>query len=217
MDDESAADGAVSPPARAKGRPSRADAQMRRDELVEIAARQFLAHGYAGTSIDGIASAARVSKATIYARFGSKENLFAEIGLHSVAGMRSDLSGIPTQDRAPEDVLNDFALRIAGEVAEPSRIALLRLAIGAKDRFPQLAQRLHDHIADTISPLTLYLEALRTGGMTGIDDPARLAVHFIGMANGGLRFLLTDDLRDPAFRQHWAREVSRLFLTGISG
>lgn len=202
---------------RVRGRPRAADAADRRAELMEIAARTFLAHGYDGTSMDAIAAAARVSKATIYARFGSKETLFNEIALHNVARMRGDLRGIPTEGRAPEDVLYDFAMRITGEVADPDQIAMLRLAIAGKMRFPQIARAIHDHIADTVAPLTRYLETLKADDMPKMGDPAEAARHFINLANGGLRFLLTDDFATPAFRERWSRDVVRLFLAGVRG
>ena len=199
-----------------KGRPTSAEAPARKAELMEAAARTFLAHGYGGASMDRIAAAARVSKATIYARFGTKAALFEAVALHTVAGMRRDVSGIPTRGREPADVLADFALRIAGEVAEPDRVALLRLAIAAKAQFPDIAARMHAHIADTVAPITAYLTELRTQGHA-IDDPAALAMHFITLANGGLRFLLTDDFADPAFRRRWAAEVVALFLRAMAG
>ncbi|WP_313808467.1 TetR/AcrR family transcriptional regulator [Sphingobium sp.] len=200
---------------RRRGRPTVTDAPLRRAELVAIAADIFRTHGYEGASIDMIAAAAQVSKATIYARFGNKASLFAAVGLHSVASMRSDLDHIETRGRPPQDVLFDFAIRITGEVAQPDRIALLRMAIAAKEQFPELAHALHDHIADTISPLTRYLAALKAEGAARMDDPAQMAAHFINLANGGLRFLLTDDFADDGYRQSWSRQVATLFLEGI--
>ena len=41
--------------------------------------QEFLAHGYAATSMDRVASAAGVSKATIYSHFKDKADLFAAI------------------------------------------------------------------------------------------------------------------------------------------
>ena len=197
-----------------RGRPTNADAPLREAELIDAAARAFLLRGYAGASMDHIAAAARVSKATIYARFGNKAALFEAVALHSVASMRSDVRSIATKGRQPVDVLTDFALRITSEVADAERIAVLRLAIAAKDSFPDIARRLHGHIADTVAPITEYLHTLRDAGYR-IDDPARLAQHFINLANGGLRFLLTDDFADAAFRRQWVSGVVALFLRGI--
>ncbi|KEQ54403.1 TetR/AcrR family transcriptional regulator [Sphingobium chlorophenolicum] len=207
-------DEAIAKPRR--GRPTNADAPVREAELIDAAARAFLKHGYAGASMDHIAMAARVSKATIYARFGNKTALFEAVALHTVSSMRSDVRNIATEGREPANVLTDFALRIAGEVAEAERIALLRLAIAAKERFPDIARRLHSHIADTVAPITAYLTQLRGAGYR-IDDPALLAQHFINLANGGLRFLLTDDFAEEAFRRTWASGVVALFLRGMEG
>lgn len=181
---------------------------------MDAAARTFLAHGYAGASMDKVAAAARVSKATIYARFGNKAALFEAVALHTVSTMRGDVRSIPTTARDPAEVLTDFALRIAREVADPDRVALLRLAIAAKAQFPDIAARMHAHIADTVAPITAYLTQLRDEGYA-IDDPAAMAAHFINLANGGLRFLLTDDFADRAFRRPWVTQVVALFLRGI--
>ena len=200
---------------RRRGRPAAADVEHRRAALIDVAAAMFMTHGYEAASVDMIAAAARVSKATIYARFGGKAALFEAVALHSIAAMRGDLHDIPTKGRAPEAVLHDFALRIANEVADTDRLALLRLAIAGRDRFPDIARRLHDHIADTIAPLSRYLTDLKAAGACRLDDPAQMAAHFINMANGGLRFLLTDDFSDAGFRHDWSRQVVRLFLDGI--
>lgn len=201
---------------RRKGRPTIADTPVREVELMDAAARTFLTHGYAGASMDKVAAAARVSKATIYARFSNKAALFEAVALHTVAAMRGDVRGIPTAGRDPTEVLTNFALRIASEVANPDRVALLRLVIAAKAQFPDIAARMHAHIADTVAPITAYLTQLRKAGYT-IDDPAALAAHFINLANGGLRFLLTDDFADMGFRRQWAAQVVALFLRGMKG
>lgn len=181
---------------------------------MRVASQNFLAYGFEGASIDMIATAAGASKATIYAAFGSKAALFEAVALHTVSALRGDVHDISTQGRDPAEVLFDFALRIAGEVAQPDRTALLRLAIAAKDRFPDVAGRLHAHIADTAAPIRDYLRLLAEQDYA-VDEPAALAAHFINLANGGLRFLLTDDFADEGFRRTWSRQVADLFLCGI--
>lgn len=63
-----------------KGRP--ADA-AKHDAILGHARRMFTALGFSGTSMDELADAAGVAKATIYSHFGSKECLFETV-LHDL-------------------------------------------------------------------------------------------------------------------------------------
>src|SRR5690242_7178872 len=48
-------------------------------QILAAAGRRFMAQGYGATSMDGVAREAGVSKATLYAHFASKQELFAAI------------------------------------------------------------------------------------------------------------------------------------------
>jgi TetR/AcrR family transcriptional repressor of mexJK operon len=58
--------------------PGRPKDLEKRSAILDAAKRLFVAHGYTGTSMDAVASAARVSKLTVYSHFGDKDTLFAE-------------------------------------------------------------------------------------------------------------------------------------------
>ena len=49
------------------------------ESILAAAKRTFLAAGFGAVSMDSIAREARVSKATVYAHFGSKEELFGAV------------------------------------------------------------------------------------------------------------------------------------------
>ncbi len=55
-----------------------ADYLAKRDELVEIAGRQFKAHGFKATTLAEIGRKVGLDRATVYYYFGSKEELFRE-------------------------------------------------------------------------------------------------------------------------------------------
>src|SRR5271157_1063203 len=59
------------------GRPPRELAGEVEERILCAARQAFLDHGFEGASIDRIAVAARSGKATIYARYPSKQALFA--------------------------------------------------------------------------------------------------------------------------------------------
>jgi AcrR family transcriptional regulator len=49
------------------------------DTILQAAQREFLAHGYKGTSIESIARAARIAKGTVYLYFDTKEDVFRAV------------------------------------------------------------------------------------------------------------------------------------------
>src|ERR1700678_3279294 len=55
------------------------DASPKRRQVIDAATELFLAKGYGAVSMDAVARAADVSKATLYAHFASKDALFATI------------------------------------------------------------------------------------------------------------------------------------------
>lgn len=60
--------------------------ERRRQRILEAAERLFAGPGYAKTSVDEIARAARVSKGLIYAHYASKDDLLAEVWWRLVDG-----------------------------------------------------------------------------------------------------------------------------------
>ncbi|MEM7595548.1 MAG: TetR/AcrR family transcriptional regulator, partial [Cyanobacteria bacterium P01_A01_bin.83] len=50
--------------------------EIKTEAILTGAMKEFLANGYAATSMDKVAKTAQVSKATVYSHFGDKESLF---------------------------------------------------------------------------------------------------------------------------------------------
>jgi AcrR family transcriptional regulator len=61
--------------------------QASRRRLLDAGAVEFAAHGIAGARVDRISGEAKVSKAQLYAYYGSKENLFDAVLLDQVNGI----------------------------------------------------------------------------------------------------------------------------------
>lgn len=109
----------------------------------DAAYRLFLQDGFQVTSVDTIAHAAGVSKATLYARYDSKEALLSDV--LSALYERGHLSA-PVPDTPPCRTLDEFKValkalsRIAvGQLMQPQALALLRLLISELPRHPQLS------------------------------------------------------------------------------
>src|ERR1700748_3516216 len=68
----------MSPMTEQQAAPGKRAAQGRatRDQLIEVATRLFAEHGYEGTSVEAVLSAAGVSRGALYHHFAGKEALF---------------------------------------------------------------------------------------------------------------------------------------------
>src|SRR2546423_561071 len=70
---------------RGGGRPKKRPASARARWWMRGATRLFLDRGFDATSLDAVAEAARVSKPTVYARYGDKRGLFAAVLRREIA------------------------------------------------------------------------------------------------------------------------------------
>ena len=77
--------------------------------ITRAAGRLFARHGYAGTSMADIATAAGVSKATVFHHFRNKRALYDSLIGDAVAGFREQLVPLLEFDDAPEAGLRSFA------------------------------------------------------------------------------------------------------------
>jgi TetR/AcrR family transcriptional regulator len=100
----------------ARKRPARRGAaEGSRERLLAAAARQFAARGFAGTSVDRVAAAARVNKAMIYYHFGSKAALYRQIlrGMFEAVALRA--RAVAASDADPRAKIASFVEGIAAE------------------------------------------------------------------------------------------------------
>jgi AcrR family transcriptional regulator len=64
------------------------DAERTRNEILEVATREFAAHGYAGARVDDMADRMRTTKRMIYYYFGGKEQLYIAVLERAYADIR---------------------------------------------------------------------------------------------------------------------------------
>ncbi|MBX4863444.1 TetR/AcrR family transcriptional regulator [Rhizobium sophorae] len=114
--------------------------------IVGAAAEVFLSTGYAGASMDEIASRSGVSKQTVYKHFSSKEALFVAVLTQMMGEADTAVhTGLPqVENRAQlEAYLLDYAVRQLTIVLTPGLMQLRRLVIAEAQRFPELAKLLY--------------------------------------------------------------------------
>lgn len=118
--------------------------------ILEGAMQEFLAHGYAAASMDRVAAAAGVSKATIYSHFQDKETLFA--ALMQQLTEKKFRTVFTLKQQAPQGNPREVLKQLAGKVLDQATHdvhlqAFMRLIVGESGRFPELAQPYIHNIA----------------------------------------------------------------------
>jgi AcrR family transcriptional regulator len=112
----------------------------KQEMILQGAVRVFLQLGYAGTSMDRVASEAGVSKQTIYSNFQDKEGLFTALMERMTIRRFQSILGMEILQGEPEILLRQLAEGFFNEIADEEYVALLRLIIAESVRFPELAK-----------------------------------------------------------------------------
>jgi TetR/AcrR family transcriptional regulator len=121
--------------------------------ILEGGMQEFLAHGYAATSMDRVAIAAGVSKATVYSHFHDKEGLFIALIQQLVqVKFRSIFDPLNAEvlQLSPENVLRELANRLLDTAtSEPQFLNFMRVILGESGRFPELARAFVRNVEQT--------------------------------------------------------------------
>jgi len=126
----------------AGGRPTRAEAQRRLENLLDTAMRLFLVRGYEAVSVEEIAKQAGVAKRFIYARYDDKSEVFVAAIQHAFLGrFEGVLRGFEPSRRGVEGDLLDLGRKMLDVALQPEAVALHRLFIASAPLFPDLAKR----------------------------------------------------------------------------
>ena len=170
----------------------------KRKLMLDAAVALFMAHGYGAVSMDAVARTAGVSKATLYAHFTSKDQLFATIVADACRqGALQD--GQFVED---PDGIQATLLRIGGRLLRfmlhPRRLAIYRLVVAESSRFPELG-----HAFMTNGPqmfqdrLALFLADQTEAGVLNAPSPDRAAEQFCALIRAGLFMRATLALAPP--------------------
>ncbi|NRA99011.1 MAG: TetR/AcrR family transcriptional regulator [Rhodobacteraceae bacterium] len=157
------------------------------DHVLNGAREIFLRDGFEGASVDAIAKAAGVSKATLYSYFSEKSILFIEVARtecsrqadHAMADL--DLSAPPREvmSRAGHHMM-EFLLSDFGQQT-------FRTLIAESARFPDLGREfymsIHERVQETMGT---YFDRANARGELKIDDPELAADQFHELCKASL-------------------------------
>jgi AcrR family transcriptional regulator len=96
-----------------------AQGRATRGQLIEVATRLFAEHGYEGTSIEAVLSAAGVSRGALYHHFAGKEALFEAVVTAVSEQVTVELAEVIRDCVDPVDALRTAALAWTSLAADP--------------------------------------------------------------------------------------------------
>lgn len=185
---------------KAKRKSGRAVAQGKRETILEAALQVFLEAGYAAASMDTLASRAGVSKATIYAHFKSKDELFGELIRQRCESCFGPLDA-PDTEALDAAGVRAALLRLARNfwslVTAPEALGAYRIVVAEAPRFPEVGKAFYDAgPGPGQQAIARFLSDLDRRGLLAIPDPRAAAEFFVGMLRSDLYLRLLLGLDD---------------------
>lgn len=110
------------------------------DQVLAGARQVFMADGFEGASVDDIARAAGVSKATLYSYFPDKRLLFMEVAHAECARMAAATMAQIDDAHPPRQVLMLVARQLVAFLLSDFAQQVFRICVAERDRFPELGR-----------------------------------------------------------------------------
>lgn len=167
------------------------------DQVLDGARTIFLRDGFDGASVDDIARAAGVSKATLYSYFPDKRLLFMEVA-KAECRRQADETEALIDDRAPvAQVLRLAADRIIAFGMSDFGQGIFRICVAESDRFPALGHEFYHSGPMLIRQrLSRYLQLAADRGELAITDFDLAADQFTQLCKADLHDRLIFGMAD---------------------
>ncbi len=181
--------------------PGRPKDMEKREAILDAAMRLFAERGIEGVPIESVASAAGVSKVTIYANFKDKSAILEAIVLRETNRLADRIAEISQSGGSLADRLKRVGSALVSMLTEPCHLALDRCLGLEAQRNPELARRFFEagpgHLRDILAGM--LMEASAAGEMnltcarTASEDLLGLWLGFSAIER---RFLCTASQHD---------------------
>ncbi len=156
----------------------------KRAAIIDAATDLFAARGYGAVSMESIARAADVSKATLYAHFESKDCLFASIV--GTACRENFVLGedLPDGNTDVAAALTAFGGRVLRFFLGDRSLAIHRLVVAETARFPELGRIFYDNGPRAVRAMLAAWMARMD--QLSVPEPEIAADQFLGLLRAGL-------------------------------
>jgi TetR/AcrR family transcriptional regulator, regulator of autoinduction and epiphytic fitness len=149
------------------------------DQILRGAMEEFLARGYAAASMDRVAAAAGVSKATVYSHFADKETLFTTL-VETMARERfQSVRAMLDERKEPRLAIRHLLTMVMEDCCGNKEFHnFKRVLVGESGRFPELAKTFVEHLSKP--GVEALAEYFRDNPAFNFPDPEATARIMIG-------------------------------------
>jgi TetR/AcrR family transcriptional regulator, mexJK operon transcriptional repressor len=175
--------GAMEPVERIEPTPS-----SKAENILAAAKRAFLAAGFAAVSMDAIAREAGVSKATVYAYFAGKEDLFGAVIGRECERYFADFAPGELDPFDLRASLTALGRRFLELVLSADAIALHRIILGEVGRFPGLGEVFWCSGPERQRvQIETFLKSAITAGTLAATDTRLAAEQFVSLVRSDIQ------------------------------
>jgi len=149
------------------------------NQVLEGARSVFMEDGFEGASVDDIARAAGVSKATLYKYFPDKRILFMEVAHVECQHLTRSVLDKIDLTAPPREVMGQTGRHFLCFVTSRLGQQIFRICVAESERFPEIGQRFYDSGPKVMrAQMAIYFEQACARGELDIDDYALAADQF---------------------------------------
>jgi AcrR family transcriptional regulator len=192
----------------ARGRAAGYDDQ--REAIVARAAELFARHGCHATSMNQVAEAAGLSKATLYHYYRDKDALLVHIADGHVSRLRALVADVRAMGLEPEPQFRELVRRIVGEYADAQHAHRV-LTEDVKFLPPEDRQRILDKEREVVAGFAAVVAALRPE-LKAAALATPMTMLLFGMINWMFTWMKSEGALDY---EALAPMVADLFLGGL--
>jgi AcrR family transcriptional regulator len=160
--------------------PTETQPKPRKEEILDVATRQFAERGYEGTSMNDVAEAVGVRKASLFYHFETKEALYEAVLDRLIATIAMPLGAAYEAQGTWEERLVNAADTVTSVIASHPHAAKLLLR-EAMDWGPVARGELSGHVVAVLEASAAFIRAGQEAGVFAKADPRQIVVTLIGL------------------------------------
>jgi AcrR family transcriptional regulator len=211
-----------------KGRPDLQGSLELDAHLMATAAKLFIEHGYEGTSMGQIVTAAGAGKQSLYRRYANKEALFKEVftnlmmkNVMARCAEQMAMFGTETSLNAPNglETLHLFARQSFNFMLERETVETFRLFVAERNRFPDLKTDIRNMIQGLEDEITRHIRRAQDSGFVRADLDRHISRSFMALFNEGpmvQALLELPSIEEESSRERYFDSAWKTFVDSVA-